>query len=119
MSAIGTQLLDLINSGLTRWRMAVSNILMDAAAESERNPVNKHQPIRFILSVENERADTRRDGRSRLARSNSQARTGSRKNDFPCSSDHEQGWQTYRSVHTLLKVLNCVALVQRHGRPSG
>ena len=41
MNAIGTQLRDLINSGLTRWRMAVSQ--MDAAAELGRNPVSKHQ----------------------------------------------------------------------------
>ena len=36
---IGTQLRDPINSRLTRWRMAVSQ--MDAAAELGRNPVNK------------------------------------------------------------------------------
>ena len=47
----------------------------DAAAESGRNPVIKHQPIRFSLTVENERADAGRDGRTRLARPNSQART--------------------------------------------
>ena len=39
------------------------------------------------LSVENEQADARRDGRTRLARLNSQARTS--------SADHEQGWQPY------------------------
>ena len=41
MNAIGTQLRDPINSELTRWRMAVSE--MDAAAELGRNPVSKHQ----------------------------------------------------------------------------
>ena len=36
---------------------------MDAVAESERNdPVSKHQPIRFNLSVENEQTDAGRDG---------------------------------------------------------
>ena len=46
MNAIGTQLRDPINSGLTRWRMAVS--IMDAAAELGRNPVS----TRFSLSME-------------------------------------------------------------------
>ena len=41
-AAIGTQLRDAINSGLTRWRMATLNKYMDAAAELERNPVSKH-----------------------------------------------------------------------------
>ena len=43
MNAVGTQLRDPINSGLTRWRMAVLNKYMDAAAELGRNPVSKHQ----------------------------------------------------------------------------
>ena len=43
MNAIGTQLRDTINSGLTRWRMAVINYKMDAAAELGRDPVSKHQ----------------------------------------------------------------------------
>ena len=43
MNAIGTQLRDPINSGLTQWRMAVLNKQMDAAAEFGRNPVSKHQ----------------------------------------------------------------------------
>ena len=46
---------------------------MDAAAEIGRNFVSKHQ--RFSLSVENEQADVGRDGRTRLARLNSQALT--------------------------------------------
>ena len=43
MNAIDTQLCDPINSGLTRWRMAVLNQQMDAAAELGRNPVSEHQ----------------------------------------------------------------------------
>ena len=43
MNAIGTQLRDPINSELARWRMAVLNKYMDAAAELGRNPVSKHQ----------------------------------------------------------------------------
>ena len=50
----------------------------------------------FSLSMGNEKADAGRDGRSRLARSNSQARTGTRKYSlFPRSADHEQNWQPY------------------------
>ena len=37
---------------------------MDAVAEIRRNPVSKRQPIRFSLSVENERAGAGRDGRT-------------------------------------------------------
>ena len=57
MNAIGTQLRDPINSGLTRWRMAVS--LMDAAAELGRNPVSKHQ---IQSEYGDEQADAGRDG---------------------------------------------------------
>ena len=59
MNAIGTQLRDPINSGLTRWRMAVSNKYMDAAAELGGSPVSKHdiQP-----EYGDEQADAGRDG---------------------------------------------------------
>ena len=56
MNAIGTQLRDPINLGLTRWRMAV---LLDAAAELGRNPVSKHQ---IQPEYGNEQADAGRDG---------------------------------------------------------
>ena len=42
-NAIGTQLRDPINSGLTQWRLVVLYIIMDAAAEIGSNPVCKHQ----------------------------------------------------------------------------
>ena len=42
MNAIGTQLRDPINSGLTRWSMAVLSKTMDAAAELGRDPVSRH-----------------------------------------------------------------------------
>ena len=57
MNAIGTQLRDPINLGLTRWRMAVS--YMDAAAELGRNPVSKHQ---IQPECGDEQADAGRDG---------------------------------------------------------
>ena len=48
---------------------------MDAAAEIGRNPVN----TRFSLNVENEQADAGWDGRTLLARPNSQTPTGTGK----------------------------------------
>ena len=72
MNVIGAQLRDPIKSGPTRWRMAVLNKYMDAAAELGRNPVSKHhiQP-----DYGDEQADAGRDCRTRLARPNFQART--------------------------------------------
>ena len=72
MNAIGTQLRDPINSGLTRWRMAVLNKLMDATAEPGRNPVSKHQ---IQPEYGDEQADAGRDCQTCLAGPNSQART--------------------------------------------
>ena len=72
MNAIGTQMRDSINSGLPRWRMAVLNKQMDAAAELGRNPVSKHQ---IQPEYGDEQADAGRDCRTRLARPISQART--------------------------------------------
>ena len=62
MNAIGTQLCDdVINLGLTRWR---------------RMAVYLRPQIQPDLSVENEQADTGRDGRTRLVGPNSQERAG-------------------------------------------
>ena len=52
---------------------------MDAAAEIGRNHVSKRS-ARFSLGVENEQADAGRNGRTRLARPNSPARTGTGEN---------------------------------------
>ena len=41
MNAIGTQMPDPINSGLSRWRMAALNKYINAAAELGRNPISK------------------------------------------------------------------------------
>ena len=57
MNAIGTQLREPINSGLTRWRMAVS--CMDATAELGRNPVSKSQ---IQPEYGDEQADAGREG---------------------------------------------------------
>ena len=81
MNAIGTQMRDPIKSGPTRWRMAVLNKLMDAAAELGRNPpVGKHQ---IQPEYGDEQADAGRDCRTRLARPNSQARM--RTGKYSCS----------------------------------
>ena len=56
MNAIGTQLRDPINSGLTRWRMAVS----DASTELGRNPVVSKDQIQPEHG--DEQADGGRDG---------------------------------------------------------
>ena len=53
------------------------NIFMDAAAEFGRNPVGKHQ----IQPEDGDgQADAGRDCRTRIARPNSQARTGTGEN---------------------------------------
>ena len=65
---------------------------MDAAAELGRNPVSKHQ---IQPEYGDEQAGAGRDCRNRLARPKSQARTGTEKNHFACSADHEQDWQPY------------------------
>ena len=65
---------------------------MDAAAELGRNPGSKHQ---IQLEYGDEKADAGQAGLTRLARPNSQARTGLEEHYFPCSADHEQDWQPY------------------------
>ena len=83
MNAIGTQLGDPINSGLTRWRMAVINEQMDAAAELGRNPVSKHQ---IQPGYGDEQADAGREFSGTNA---------DRVFFFSCSADHVQDWQPY------------------------
>ena len=63
--------------------------------------------ITFSLNVENERADAGRDGRTRLARPDSQQeRTGTGKYHFPCSADQEKDRQPYRlMLPSLLNVI--------------
>ena len=73
---------------------------MDAVAEIWRNPVRK---TKFSLSVENKQTDAGRDGRTRLAKPNSQARAGTGEKKSHFSDDHEQDCQPYtRLIHTLL-----------------
>ena len=69
---------------------AALNKKMNAAAEIGRNPVSTHQ---IQPAYGDEQAYTGRDCRIPLARSNSQARAGTRENHFPCPADHEQDCQ--------------------------
>ena len=80
---------------------------MDAAAELGRNPVNKHQ-------IQPEYGDEQADaGRSAGPVSRDQLLRhvrGQGNIHFPCSADHEQGWQPYpvdpysaiRDYHTFI-----------------
>ena len=78
---------------------------MDAVAESGRYSVSKHQPIRFSPSEENEWADAEWDGPPRLARSNSQARTGIWNASFFLLLTTSEIGNVTRMIHTLLEVL--------------
>ena len=61
---------------------------MDAAAEIGRNSAGKHQ---IQPEYGDEQADAGRDGRTRLAGPNSQARKGTGNYiHFPCSADHDE-----------------------------
>ena len=63
---------------------------------------------RFSLSVENEQADAGRDGRTRLARQKSQARTGKGKQIFSpiqLNTSSRIVNHNIRLIHALLKVL--------------
>ena len=66
---------------------------MDAAAGLGRNPVSKHP--RFSLSMEMSRLT--RDGTAEPVSRDQILRRerGQIKINFPCSVDHEQGWQPY------------------------
>ena len=68
------------------------NKYMDAAAGIGSNPVSKHQ---IQPEYGDEQVDAGRDCRTRLARPNSQARTGQGNIHFHYSVDLEQDWQPY------------------------
>ena len=85
MNAIGTQLRDLINTGLTRWRLTGIH---------KWTPPRKAGGIstRFSLSAENEQADAGRDSRTCFARPSSQeAPTGTGKYSFSLLSWPREG----------------------------
>ena len=69
--------------------------------------VNKWTSSRKVEGFPRGSADAGRDGRTRLARLNSQAQTGTRKTHFSCSTDHGQDWQPYQvdPYYTLLLMM--------------
>ena len=73
---------------------------MDAAVEVGRNTVCKQQGQ---PKYEDEKAEVGRDHRTRFARPNVQARTGTVKYYFSFSVDHEQDWQPY-----LVDLYSCI-----------
>ena len=77
MNAIGTQLRDPMNSGLTRWRVAV---------------LSKHQ-----IQPEYGDEQVERDGTAESVSRDQILRRerGQRSIHFPCSADHVQDWQPY------------------------
>ena len=92
MNAIGAQLRDPINSGLTQWRLAVLNIIMDTAAEIGRIPF-----VSTRLSLSMEMSRVTRDGTAEPASRDQILRRerGQRNIHFPCSAHHVQDWQPY------------------------
>ena len=77
MNAIGTQLRDPIDSGLTRWRLAVQINKWPPPRKSGGIP--QVSTMQIQLEYGDEQAEAGRDCRNRLARPNSQARTGTGK----------------------------------------
>ena len=96
MNAIGTQLRDPINLGLTRWRMAVSQ--MDAAAELGRNPVSKHHMEMSRLTRDGTAEPVSRDQILRPAR-------GQGNTIFPVQLTTSRIGNLTRLIHTLLYVM--------------
>ena len=99
LNAIGTQWRNLINSGLTRWRIDK----VDAVVESGRNPSSKHKIKIQPLGFENEQADGGRDGPTCLARLAFQTLTGTvgEKNVFPVQLAMSSIGNIARLIHAL------------------
>ena len=71
---------------------------MDVTTKIGRNPVSKHQ---IQSEYGNEQADTGQEYRTRLARTNSQARTGTEKLFFPVQLNTCRIDNFTRLIHTL------------------
>ena len=93
MNDISTQLRDLINLGLTRWRMAVQINKWTPPRKSGGIP--QKVSTRFSLSMEMRRLT--RDGTAEpVSRDQIVRRERGQGNiHFPCSADHEQNWQPH------------------------
>ena len=92
MNAISTQLRDPMNSGLTRWRMAVLYKKWTPPRNSGGIP---QVSSRFSLSTEMSRLT--RDGTAEPVLRDQILRheRGQRNIHFSCSADHVQDWQPY------------------------
>ena len=78
--------------------MAVDGIINERRCGKRQKieeSVSKHQ---IQPEYGDERAYAGRDGRTRLARLNSLARTGTGENVFPCSADHEQDCSNHNII---------------------
>ena len=112
MNAIGTQLRDPINSGLTQWR-----IWRFYKWTPPRNSGGIPKvSTRFSLSMEMSRLT--RDGTAEpVSREKILRHTRGQENiHFPCSADHEQDWQLTRLIHTLLCVMTIHTYICRKER---
>ena len=88
---------------------------MAAATELGRNPVRKHQ---IQPEYGDEQADAGRDGWTRLARPNSQARTGTGEYYFPVQLTTIRIGNLTRLIHTLLYVMTIhIAALPRVNAP--
>ena len=102
MDAIGTQLRDPMNSGLTQWQMAVKNNKWTSPPKSGGI---SHLSTRFSLSMEMSRLT--RDGTAETVSRDQIIRRerGQGNIHFPFSADHEQDWLPY-SVDPPLAICN-------------
>ena len=80
---------------------------MDAAAELGRNPV-------FSLSMEMSRLTRGGTAKPVSRDQNLRHARGQGNINFPCSADHEQDWQPYRLIYTLLYVLTKHTYIQKY-----
>ena len=90
MSAIGTQMHDLINSGMKRWWLRVVKGRCGGKREESRE-----LKTRFGLIVKNKLADAGGDGRTVLRNQILRRERGQGNTHFPFSPDHKQVWQPY------------------------
>ena len=102
MSYIGTKLRDPINSGLTRWRVAV---FIKWTPPRESGGITRVS-TRFNLSVETEQAAAGRDGRTRLVRPNSQLRKDREIIIFPVQLTTSRIGNLTRLIFTLPYVMS-------------
>ena len=103
MNAIGTQMRYPMNSGLARWRMAVSII------NGRRGGTREESRTRFSPLMEMNRLT--RDGTVEIISRDQiyRCEQGQGNIHFPCSADHEQDWQPYPvDPYTLLAI--CVTV---------